>query len=249
MTSAALAMLVAGAGRGHTVIAGDFRQLPPVTVADTPAAQEWLRRSPFEKAGITSAVSEGRMPARLAALTEQYRMREHIGHIVSTAFYPESPLVTAPSVAGRPVRSRVPWASAQLAPAPVSCCGPSTTRSPTPYGACSGGARDRHPGAAVPATTADAAGACSSAMSRTARGSRTFATSARRVIERRRGATPGGDCAHERGGSHPLSPTANSPESRIRSIVRVSNQGPFANNNDGPNAMRNIRTKSRRLSA
>lgn len=51
MTSAALAMLVAGAGRGHTVIAGDFRQLPPVVVADTPAAQEWLRRSPFEKRG------------------------------------------------------------------------------------------------------------------------------------------------------------------------------------------------------
>lgn len=114
MTSAALAMLVAGAGRGHTVIAGDFRQLPPVTVADTPAAQEWLRRSPFEKAGIASAVSEGRMPARLAALTEQYRMREQIGHIVSTAFYPESPLVTAPSVAGRAVRSRAPWAKAQL---------------------------------------------------------------------------------------------------------------------------------------
>ncbi|WTZ28352.1 DNA2/NAM7 family helicase [Microbispora sp. NBC_01389] len=114
MTSAALAMLVAGAGRGHTVIAGDFRQLPPVVVADTPAAQEWLRRSPFEKAGIATAVSEGRTPPRLAALTEQYRMRRRIGHIVSTAFYPESPLMTARSVARRPVRSRAPWASAQL---------------------------------------------------------------------------------------------------------------------------------------
>lgn len=114
MTTAALAMLVAGAGTGHTVIAGDFRQLPPVVIADTPAAEEWLRRSPFEKSGVAAAVSQGRPPARLAALTEQYRMRPRIGDTVSTAFYPESPLVTAPSVARRPIRSRAPWAASQL---------------------------------------------------------------------------------------------------------------------------------------
>lgn len=114
MTTAALAMLVAGAGQGHTIIAGDFRQLPPVVVAQTPAAQEWLHRSPFEKAGVTTAVAERRPPARLAALTEQYRMRRQIGDIVSTAFYPESPLQTAPAVADRPVRSRAPWAASNL---------------------------------------------------------------------------------------------------------------------------------------
>ncbi|MBE3011914.1 AAA family ATPase [Microbispora sp. NEAU-D428] len=114
MTSAALAMLVAGAGCGHTVIAGDFRQLPPVAVAETPAVHEWLKRSPFEKAGVASAVTEGRPPVRLAALTEQYRMRQRIGYVVSGAFYPESPLSTAKSVANRAVRSRAPWASTQL---------------------------------------------------------------------------------------------------------------------------------------
>ncbi|GAA3813252.1 hypothetical protein GCM10022226_37460 [Sphaerisporangium flaviroseum] len=114
MTTAALAMLVAGAGHGHTVIAGDFRQLPPIAVADTPPVEEWLKRSPFEKGGIATAVSAGRAPVRLAALAEQYRMRRPIGDVVSTAFYPESPLVTAPAVASRVARSRAPWASSEL---------------------------------------------------------------------------------------------------------------------------------------
>jgi hypothetical protein len=110
MTTAALAMLVAGAGGGHTVIAGDFRQLPPVVIADSPAAHEWLHRSPFEKAGIARAVRQGNAPARLAALKEQYRMRPDIGEVVSTAFYRESPLRTAKAVATRPRGSRAPWA-------------------------------------------------------------------------------------------------------------------------------------------
>ncbi|WP_203982379.1 AAA domain-containing protein [Sphaerisporangium rufum] len=83
-------------------------------VAATPEAQEWLKRSPFEKAGIAAAVAGGRPPARLAALTEQYRMRPPIGHVVSTAFYPEGPLVTAPAVPARRVRSRAPWATGDL---------------------------------------------------------------------------------------------------------------------------------------
>ncbi|GIJ19808.1 DEAD/DEAH box helicase [Micromonospora lutea] len=114
MTTAVLAMLVAGAGRGHTVIAGDFRQLPPVAVADTPAAREWLHKSPFEKAGVARAVKEGRLPDRLAALTTQYRMRPAIGHVVSTAFYRESPLITGDSVPGRKRGSRIRWASGEL---------------------------------------------------------------------------------------------------------------------------------------
>lgn len=114
MTTAALAMLVAGAGRGHTVIAGDFRQLPPVVVADTPATREWLHKSPFEKAGVARAVQDGTPPERLAPLTEQYRMRPAIGHVVSTAFYRESPLVTAATVVSRKPRSRAEWATGEL---------------------------------------------------------------------------------------------------------------------------------------
>lgn len=114
MTTAALAMLVAGAGRGHTIVAGDFRQLPPVVVAETPAAQEWLHRSPFEKAGVDVAVARKQPPGRLAALTEQYRMRESINDVVSTAFYPESPLVTAADLSARSRPSRADWADGEL---------------------------------------------------------------------------------------------------------------------------------------
>ncbi|NED67234.1 helicase, partial [Streptomyces sp. SID10244] len=42
MLPAALAMLVAGLGSGHTVVAGDFRQLGPVAVSDTPSSHKWL---------------------------------------------------------------------------------------------------------------------------------------------------------------------------------------------------------------
>ena len=128
MTSSALAMLVAGAGTGHTIVAGDFRQLPPVVVADTPGAGEWLRRSPFEKAGVAAAVAKGRPPGRLAALTEQYRMRHDINHVVSEAFYPESRLVTAKMISTRARKSRADWADSELVVLDTSRLGARTAR-------------------------------------------------------------------------------------------------------------------------
>ncbi|RAO51529.1 Exodeoxyribonuclease V [Micromonospora saelicesensis] len=128
MTTTALAMLVAGAGSGHTIVAGDFRQLPPVVVADTPSAKEWLLRSPFEKAGVDVAVGSGMPPIRLAALTQQYRMRGDINHVVSEAFYPESPLVTASTVSTRAHGSRAPWADGELVLLDTSLLGARTAR-------------------------------------------------------------------------------------------------------------------------
>ncbi|WP_158273845.1 AAA domain-containing protein [Micromonospora sp. RP3T] len=128
MTTSALAMLVAGAGSGHTIIAGDFRQLPPVVVADSPAARDWLTRSPFEKAAVDRVVGGERLPGRLAALTEQYRMRRDINHVVSEAFYPESPLVTAEAVATRPRRSSARWADRELVVLDTSRLGAWTAR-------------------------------------------------------------------------------------------------------------------------
>ncbi|WP_431975585.1 AAA domain-containing protein [Micromonospora haikouensis] len=128
MTTTALAMLVAGAGSGHTVVAGDFRQLPPVVVADTPAAQDWLRKSPFEKAAVDVAVGDETSRGRIAALTEQYRMRHDINHVVSEAFYPESPLVTAPTVPARPRSGRATWADSELVLLDTSKLGARTAR-------------------------------------------------------------------------------------------------------------------------
>ncbi|WP_434740275.1 DEAD/DEAH box helicase [Micromonospora sp. SH-82] len=128
MTTTALAMLVAGMGDGHTIIAGDFRQLPPVVVADTPSAQEWLLKSPFEKAAVDLAVGGKSPPGRLAALTEQYRMRNDINRVVSEAFYPESPLVTAQNVSSRPRHSRADWAGGELVLLDTSQLGARTAR-------------------------------------------------------------------------------------------------------------------------
>ncbi|QGN48635.1 AAA family ATPase [Micromonospora sp. WMMC415] len=128
MTTTALALLVAGAGSGHTIVAGDFRQLPPVVVADTPSVQEWLLNSPFEKAAVDVAVGRGAAPGRLAALTEQYRMRRDINHVVSEAFYPESPLVTARQVSIRARNSRADWADGELVLLDTSRLGARTAR-------------------------------------------------------------------------------------------------------------------------
>ncbi|WP_433523875.1 DEAD/DEAH box helicase [Nocardia pseudovaccinii] len=113
MVTAAMAMLVSGAGNGHTVIAGDFRQLPPIVQATTPEAREWLGLSVFEKSGIAEAVQAGRPPANLVALNQQHRMRRQIGNAIGEAFYPEARLRTAPSVHRRTART-IPADQSQL---------------------------------------------------------------------------------------------------------------------------------------
>jgi hypothetical protein len=111
MVPTTLAALVAGSGRGHTIVAGDFRQLPPVTQSDSSAALRWLRRSPFESCGVDRGVRGGARVPGLVGLVEQHRMRKPVSDMVSTAFYPESPLKTADSVGRRPsLRAPAGWA-------------------------------------------------------------------------------------------------------------------------------------------
>lgn len=105
MLPASLSMIAAGAGRGHTVVAGDFRQLPPVVIAQTPRADRWLRNSAFESSGVAGAVAGRRPPSNLVALTEQHRMPAPLAEAISDGFYPESRLRTADSVRRRPPRA------------------------------------------------------------------------------------------------------------------------------------------------
>lgn len=110
MVPTALAALVAGSGQGHTIVTGDFRQLPPVTIADTSAANRWLKRSPFESCGIPDQVAAGRPVPGLVALNDQHRMHASISDAVSAAFYPESVLRTADTVRRRPrLTTRPGW--------------------------------------------------------------------------------------------------------------------------------------------
>ena len=123
MLPASLSMIAAGAGSGHTVVAGDFRQLPPVVVADTSRAASWLRNSSFEASGVAGSVSHRRPPSNLVALTEQHRMPPALAEAISDGFYPESRLRTADNVRRRPPRS-------DLRPsAPIICVDTSVLRS------------------------------------------------------------------------------------------------------------------------
>jgi hypothetical protein len=123
MLPASLTMLAAGAGRGHTVVAGDFRQLPPVVVADTRRAKNWLRRSAFEASGVAGQVARRTPPANLVALTEQHRMPEMLAEAISDGFYRENRLHTADGVHRRPpVRGLRPMA-------PIVCVDTSALRS------------------------------------------------------------------------------------------------------------------------
>ncbi|WP_306360001.1 DEAD/DEAH box helicase [Nocardia sp. CC227C] len=105
MMTAAMTMLVAGTGAGHTIVAGDFRQLPPIVQSAESLAREWLGQSAFEKSSVARAVGSDSSPANLVALETQHRMRPSIGGIIGTAFYPEVGLATAPSVRHRPTRT------------------------------------------------------------------------------------------------------------------------------------------------
>ncbi len=105
MMTAAMTMLVAGTGVGHTIVAGDFRQLPPIVQSNDPEAREWLSQSAFEKSGVAKAVGSARPPANLVALDTQHRMRPEIGDAIGRSFYTEVGLRTAASVRSRPART------------------------------------------------------------------------------------------------------------------------------------------------
>ena len=101
MLPASLAALAAGAGRGQTIVAGDFRQLPPVVVSQESMARRWLGRSAFEAAGIDRKVLRGEVPTNLVALKFQHRMPPSLSDAVTAGFYRENPLETASSVLER----------------------------------------------------------------------------------------------------------------------------------------------------
>lgn len=93
--------LFVAAGLGErTVIAGDFRQLPPVSLSRTPAARAWLAQDPFAVVGIPQDLERGDFPDYLVMLRTQYRMAPGLTKLVSSA-YGDS-LFDSASVLARP---------------------------------------------------------------------------------------------------------------------------------------------------
>lgn len=82
-----LAAYVSGLGREHSIIAGDFRQLPPIVISKESVVESLLGLDIFAQAGIEDAVNNNRFPPYLVKLNTQYRMESDICELVNKPFY------------------------------------------------------------------------------------------------------------------------------------------------------------------
>ncbi|GAB4425560.1 MAG: hypothetical protein Kow0031_05150 [Anaerolineae bacterium] len=73
--------------RSHTAVYGDFRQLAPISQADTASTRLWLDRDVFDQAGIVEVVDRGEKDPRLVLLAVQYRMHPDISRVPNQLFY------------------------------------------------------------------------------------------------------------------------------------------------------------------
>jgi hypothetical protein len=76
-----------GLAKERVVVAGDFRQLPPIVQTEQEAIFRELGYDVFARAGITNGVENEETPPRLVMLQQQYRMDDKICHLVSAPFY------------------------------------------------------------------------------------------------------------------------------------------------------------------
>ena len=67
----------------NIVIVGDFLQLPPIVIADTPMAKKWLGKDIFYHSGMQERVKEKDPPKNFVMLNEQYRMEPEIAEIAN----------------------------------------------------------------------------------------------------------------------------------------------------------------------
>jgi hypothetical protein len=81
------AMLAAGLASQRVLFLGDFRQLPPVVLAETDAAKKMLVRDAFAASGAQAAVERGGTDAPVALLDTQYRMTSPIAGVVNETAY------------------------------------------------------------------------------------------------------------------------------------------------------------------
>ncbi|RJX21860.1 MAG: hypothetical protein C4570_02010 [Ammonifex sp.] len=80
--------LAAGLITERFVVTGDFRQLPPIAVAEgSGVVERWLKRDLFEQAGIVASCDSGSADDRLVKLTQQHRMHPTIVEIVNAKMY------------------------------------------------------------------------------------------------------------------------------------------------------------------
>jgi superfamily I DNA and/or RNA helicase len=74
----------AGIANQHVLIVGDFKQIPPIVLANTENTKQWLRRDIFHVAKVTNLESSTGLCEMLRI---QYRMNPDISKIISTHVY------------------------------------------------------------------------------------------------------------------------------------------------------------------
>lgn len=65
------------------VIVGDFLQLPPIVMAETPMAEKWLGRDIFDHSGMQEKARGNIEPSNFIKLNKQYRMETEIADIAN----------------------------------------------------------------------------------------------------------------------------------------------------------------------
>ena len=79
----------------NIVIVGDFLQLPPIVLANTPMAQEWLGKDIFNHSKMQEMAEKKNKdirPANFVMLNEQYRMEKDIADIANLYYGPYTKL-------------------------------------------------------------------------------------------------------------------------------------------------------------
>ncbi len=77
----------AGLATQQVVVAGDFRQLPPIVQTAQQAIHDRLAHDIFHEAGIDKQVGNNGTVPRFIMLREQFRMDDALCKVISTAFY------------------------------------------------------------------------------------------------------------------------------------------------------------------
>lgn len=86
---------ICGLSTAKVIIIGDFRQLPPIAMANHELVNKWLKRDIFEVFGITEKINRGESEPRLAVLKEQRRMPHEIASLVNRIYQAPYDLITA----------------------------------------------------------------------------------------------------------------------------------------------------------
>ena len=80
-------VFLAGLAKEKVVVGGDFRQLPPISLSNSPRARQWFAQDVFEVAGVVDLVDRGEENPSLAMLTTQFRGHEALGSLINDRFY------------------------------------------------------------------------------------------------------------------------------------------------------------------